>query len=85
MISSTLEQKLHEHLRRLPVEQQRQIVDFARALSITRVRGVSGQTLLSLVPLRPMMSWLWLRLLRKVTGGSTKTGSGGDGALPPQS
>lgn len=46
MISSTLEQELHEHLRHLPVEQQRQVVDFARALSVTRVRGVPGQTLL---------------------------------------
>lgn len=46
MISSILEQELHEHLRQLPVEQQRQVVDFARALSVTRVRGVPGQTLL---------------------------------------
>jgi hypothetical protein len=46
MISPTLEQELHEHLRRLPVEQQRQVVDFARALSVARVRGVPGQALL---------------------------------------
>lgn len=46
MISPTLEQELHEHLQRLPVEQQRQVVDFARALSVARVHGVSGQALL---------------------------------------
>ncbi len=46
MISPTLEQELHEHLRHLAVEQQRQVVDFARALAVTRVRGVPGPTLL---------------------------------------
>jgi hypothetical protein len=46
MISPTLEQELHEHLSHLAIEQQRQVVDFARALAVTRVRGVPGQTLL---------------------------------------
>jgi hypothetical protein len=46
MISPTLEQELHEHLHQLAIEQQRQVVDFARALAVTRVRGVPGQTLL---------------------------------------
>jgi hypothetical protein len=46
MISPTLEQELREHLSHLPLEQQRQVVDFARALALTRVRGVPGHTLL---------------------------------------
>lgn len=31
MINPSLEQELHEHLRHLAIEQQRQVVDFARA------------------------------------------------------
>jgi len=46
MISPMLEQELHEHLRHLGVEQQRQVVNFARALAVSQVRGVPGQTLL---------------------------------------
>ncbi len=46
MISPTLEQELREHLSHLPLEQQRQVVDFARALAVARVRGVAGHTLL---------------------------------------
>lgn len=46
MISPMLEQELREHLSHLAIEQQRQVVDFARALAITQTRGVSGQTLL---------------------------------------
>lgn len=46
MISPTLEQELHEHLSHLGIEQQRQVVDFARALAVSQVRGVPGQALL---------------------------------------
>lgn len=46
MVNTTLEQELHEQLRHLPWEQQRQVVEFARALAATRVHGVPGHALL---------------------------------------
>ncbi len=46
MISPSLEQELHELLKHLALEQQRQVVEFARALAATRVHGVPGYTLL---------------------------------------
>lgn len=46
MISPTLEKELHQQLEYLPLVQQRQVLDFARALSIARSRGVSGKSLL---------------------------------------
>jgi hypothetical protein len=40
-----LEKALHEQLDRLPLEQQRQVLEFARALAATEVRGVPGSAL----------------------------------------
>jgi hypothetical protein len=46
MISPTLETEIQEQLSQLPLEQQRQVLEFARALVTARVRGVSGRSLL---------------------------------------
>jgi hypothetical protein len=46
MLSPALERELHEHLSHLALEQQQQVVAFARALAATRMRGVPGQSLL---------------------------------------
>jgi hypothetical protein len=46
MIDSTLETEIQEQLSQLPLEQQRQVLEFARALVTARVRGVPGHTLL---------------------------------------
>ena len=46
MVSSVLEKELHQHLEHLPFGQQRQVLDFARALAASRARGVAGQSLL---------------------------------------
>jgi hypothetical protein len=48
IISPILEQELHDELERLPVGQQRQVLDFARALVAARMRGVPGHNLLHL-------------------------------------
>lgn len=45
---SPLVEELHQHLELLPITQQRQVLDFARALAVARPRGVPGQSLLSL-------------------------------------
>lgn len=46
MINPTVEQELRRHLDALPPEQQRQVLEFARALVATRVRGVPGPSLI---------------------------------------
>ncbi len=46
MVSSVLEKELHQQLEHLPFGQQRQVLDFARALASARTRGVSGENLL---------------------------------------
>ena len=46
MTPPTLETEIREQLAQLPLEQRRQVVEFARALVTARVRGVPGQTLL---------------------------------------
>lgn len=46
MVSIVLERELHQHLEHLPFGQQRQVLDFARALASSRKRGVAGQKLL---------------------------------------
>lgn len=46
MISPILEQELHRQLGHLPFGQQRQVLDFARALASARARGVAGRKLL---------------------------------------
>ncbi len=47
MVSSVLERELHQQLECLPSGQQRQVLDFARALASARPHGVPGQKLLS--------------------------------------
>jgi len=47
MLSPLVEQELHQQLEVLPVNQQRQVLDFARALAATQPQGVPGQSLLS--------------------------------------
>ena len=49
MISSSLEKELHQQLEHLPFGQQRQVLDFARALASSRARGVAGRKLLQFV------------------------------------
>lgn len=46
MVSSTMEQELHHQLANLPLGQQRQVLDFARALSLAQPTGVPGAALL---------------------------------------
>jgi len=46
MTNPTLERALHDQLDQLPFEQQRQVLEFARALASAHVRGVPGHTLL---------------------------------------
>ncbi len=46
MLNSILEKELHTQLERLPAGQQRQVLDFARALVVARPRGVAGRRLL---------------------------------------
>lgn len=46
MTSPTLETEIQKQLLQLPLEQQRQVLEFARALVAARVRGVPGRTLL---------------------------------------
>ena len=46
MVSSVLQRELHQQLEHLPFGQQRQVLDFARALASSRARGVAGQNLL---------------------------------------
>ena len=46
MISPILEQEIREQLDQLAPEQQRQVLDFARELAATRIKGVAGHTLL---------------------------------------
>ncbi len=41
----TIEDELREHLKRLPTEQQRQVLDFARSLSCGVRQGVKGPLL----------------------------------------
>lgn len=46
MTNTTVEKHLREQLRHLPIEQQRQVLEFARALVKARVHGVPGKDLL---------------------------------------
>ena len=47
MRSPVAERELREQLEVLPLTQQRQVLDFARALAVTRPQGVPGKDLLS--------------------------------------
>ena len=53
MISASVEQELHRHLALLPMAQQRQVLDFARLLSIARPQGAKGSTLLAFAGMIP--------------------------------
>ena len=46
MIVPTLETEICSYLHRLPLEQQRHVLEFVRALAAAPVRGVPGQALL---------------------------------------
>jgi len=46
MMNTTVEKDIHEQLTQLPLERQRQVLEFARALAIAKVHGVPGQDLL---------------------------------------
>jgi hypothetical protein len=46
MVDSTLEQQLVKQFRRLTVEQQRQLLDYAQTM--TRPRGLSGREMVAL-------------------------------------
>jgi len=46
MMNTTVEKDIHEELTRLPLERQRQVLEFARALAVVKVHGVRGQDLL---------------------------------------
>lgn len=46
MVNSVMEQELHQQLESLPLGQQRQVLDFARALSLAQSNGVPGSALL---------------------------------------
>jgi hypothetical protein len=46
MACSDFEQELHQHFSPLSIDQQRQVLDFARALASARPRGVAGRQLL---------------------------------------
>lgn len=45
-MNTTVEKDIHEQLSRLPLEQQQQVLEFARALATARIHGVPGQKLL---------------------------------------
>lgn len=46
MAQASLAKEIVTQVERLPLEQQRQVLDFARALAATQPRGVPGHTLL---------------------------------------
>lgn len=46
MVDATIGREISECLGKLPVEQQRRVLDFARTLATTPIRGVPGSSLL---------------------------------------
>ena len=46
MSNLIFDKALHDQLEQLPPEQQRQVLEFARSLAASHVRGVPGSTLL---------------------------------------
>jgi hypothetical protein len=46
MTATQLEAEIREHLHRLPFEQQRRVLEFARALANEREPGIPGASLL---------------------------------------
>jgi hypothetical protein len=46
MVDATIEQELSNCLCRLPIEQQRQVLEFAQTLTAPPLQGVRGSTLL---------------------------------------
>jgi len=46
MMNSVLKRELDQQLEHLPLGEQRQVLDFAKALATARLRGVPGKTLL---------------------------------------
>lgn len=46
MVAQTIETALREQLSRLPLEKQYRVLEFARSLAASQVRGVPGKALL---------------------------------------
>lgn len=46
MRNTTVNKDIHEQIERLPIEQQRQVLEFVRVLAAARIHGVPGQNLL---------------------------------------
>jgi hypothetical protein len=46
MINPTFEKELHDQLGQLPSEQQRRVLEFARALAKSKISGIPGKNLL---------------------------------------
>jgi len=46
MVDAAIEQKISTYLNRLPIEQQHQVLEFARTLIVTPLQGVAGAELL---------------------------------------
>ena len=61
MVSSDIEEDLHRHLALLPVAQQRQVLDFARILTLTQPQGVKGSSLLSFAGAIPVEDLVQMR------------------------
>ncbi len=47
MINPTFEKELHDQLGQLPTEQQRRVLDFARALAKSKISGIPGKKLIT--------------------------------------
>lgn len=46
MTVQSIESEIYQELEQLPIEQRRQVLEFARSLKTAQIRGVSGQSLL---------------------------------------
>ena len=46
MVNPAIEKEIHEQLNHLALDQQRQVLEFARALTVSKVRGIPGSALL---------------------------------------
>ena len=46
MTAQTIESAIYEQLEKLPLEQRRQVLEFARSLATPRIQGVRGRPLL---------------------------------------
>ena len=49
MVDAVLEHQLSTYMNQLPIDQQRQVVEFARSLTNPKIHGIAGSSLLSFV------------------------------------